>query len=217
MTIHRHHILLAAALIVAVLTTPAQARTIRDFFASEPGHIFALLPSNTRLDLLDYYDSGQIVEAQNNLGDDTSLISVSDTLLTMNTSESKTLQMRLLTRQGGRDTVIAVIETVKTPVPDSRITFYDTQWRPLPASRYFKAPGIDDFFLRTTPRATRQELVRSLPFALIELQFEGKDRLTARHGLEKFLSKEEFGKFRPHMVDSLVYQINGNKIKPAGQ
>ncbi|MBR1552242.1 MAG: DUF3256 family protein [Muribaculaceae bacterium] len=217
MTIHRQHTLLAVALIVALLAQTAQARTIRDFFASEPGNIFALLPSSTRLDLLDYYDSGQIVEAQNNLGNGTSLISVGDTLLAMNTSESKTLQMRLLTRPGKRDTVIAVIETVKAPVADSRITFYDTQWRPLPDTRYFKAPGIDDFFLRSTPRHKRQELTQTLPFALIELQFDGKDRLTARHGLKEFLTKEEFSKFRPYMVDSLVYEVDGNKIKPVKQ
>ena len=138
-------ILILSSAILCMLTT-IQGRTIRDFFASEPGRIFTLLPSNTRLDLLDYFDSGKIVWAQNNLGNGTSLSAVDSTSITVVTSESKTVQLRLLT-QGSKDSVIAVIETVRTPVPDSRITFYNTRWERLPDGKKFKKPSLSDFFL----------------------------------------------------------------------
>ena len=50
------------ALLCLCAVVPGQGRTVRDFFASEPDDIFLLVPHTARLDLLDYYDSGQRVE-----------------------------------------------------------------------------------------------------------------------------------------------------------
>lgn len=205
-------ILILSSAILCMLTA-IQGRTIRDFFASEPGRIFTLLPSNTRLDLLDYFDSGKIVWAQNNLGNGTSLSAVDSTSITVVTSESKTVQLRLLT-QGSKDSVIAVIETVHTPVPDSRITFYNTRWERLPDGKKFKKPSLSDFFLSRVSKSQRQSLLETLPFTLVELEFIDGGRLVARQHLKEFLSKEDFAQFRPHVVDSLVFVVNGTRIKP---
>ena len=55
------------ALTMALLPSSAMARSIIDLFASEPGNIFSLLTRTNRLDLVDYYNSGQQVAVPNNL------------------------------------------------------------------------------------------------------------------------------------------------------
>ena len=117
-------IILTLTLLTMVLGM--EGRTVRDFFASEPGELLTLVPKTVRLDMLDYYDSGTIVQANNNMGSGTQLDTVTDNFLRLRTSDVKTLEMRLM--RWKNDTIIAVVETVETPVKDSHITFYNKHW-----------------------------------------------------------------------------------------
>lgn len=201
---------LILAMLVAV---GGEARTIRDFFASEPGQVFMLLPKTTRLDLLDYYDNGQLVYARNNMGMGTKLIKVEDNFINIRMSDSKTVQMLLVTAK--KDSVIAVIETVETPVADSHISFYDTSWMPLPASKFFAMPTMESFVLKTVDKAKREQLLQDIVFPLISLNFEGDDHTTlvARHGLKEFLVKDEYKPYASSFAESLNYNLKGTKWK----
>ena len=203
---------ITAMCLTALLT--GNSRTIRDFFASEPDDIFMLVPHTARLDMLDYYDSGQKVEMSNKLGDDTQLDSVDNSYLKLRTSESRMVELLML-QYTKRDTIIAVIETVFTPVPDSQLRFFNSNWVELSSIRPLKKmPTLDDFFLPSTNKAKRQELLEKLPFTLLEMSFtgDGHNTLLVKHNLDKFLSKEEFAQFKPYMRPSLTYAINGAKF-----
>ena len=56
-------------LILSMVLVPSTgfSRTIADLFALEPGTIFPLLTRTNRLDMVDYYNSGQMVAVNNNL------------------------------------------------------------------------------------------------------------------------------------------------------
>ena len=79
------------ALLVCLMCLPqaAQSRTVRDFFASEPDDIFLLVPHSVRLDLLDYYDSGQRVQLANRMGDGTQIVELDSVYLKIRTSASR--------------------------------------------------------------------------------------------------------------------------------
>lgn len=205
------HLIIAA--MIAMMALGSDARTVRDFFANEPGDLFTLLTRTTRLDLLDYYDNGTIVKASNNMGNDTQLDTVTDKFMRLQTSAAKTVELRLM--RWKNDTIIAVVETIKTPVADSRITFYNKHWYQLKEIKPFKMPTMSDFILPTVEKNKRQELLDHIAFPLIELRFEGADfdQLTARHGLAEFLSKEEWNKLRPYFRPTITYRIEGGKIK----
>ena len=196
------------------LSLSLEARTVRDFFADEPGDLFALLPRTVRLDLIDYYDNGTIVRASNNLGNSTRLDTLTDNFLRMHTSDVKTVELRLMRFKS--DTIIAVIETIELPAPDSRITFYNKHWYRLKEIKPFKMPTMEDFVLPNIDKAKRRELLEGLAFRVIELRFEGQghEQLVARHGLDRFLSKEEWSKLKPCFRSTLTYRIDGGKIKP---
>lgn len=190
-----------------------EARTIRDFFASEPGNLLALVPKTVRLDMMDYYDSGTIVQANNNMGDGTRLDTITDNFMRLHTSDVKVLEMKMM--KWKNDTILAVVETVEIPVRDSRITFYNKNWVQLREIKPFKMPTMEDFILPNVTKEKRRELLASIAFPVIELSFGGAgfDQLTARHGQDKFLSRQEWNEMKPYLRPTITYSVQGGKIK----
>ena len=209
------HLLAIFVMSMALLPLDGVARTIADFFATEPGNVFPLLTRTNRLDLVDYYNSGQTVAVPNNLGGFSQLEALDSAYLKLQTSESKVVEMRMLTT-GTRDTVIVVIETVLTPVPDSKLTLWNSKWQMLRTDRHFKMPGIDDFIVKKMPRELRADLQDVMIFPLIQLTFKGdrREQIEATHGLEQFLAPSEFKRFAPYFKPSITYRMSGTKIKP---
>lgn len=199
---------------LALLPLTGMARTISDFFASEPGNIFPLLTRTGRLDMVDYYNSGKTVEIANNLEGESSLLQLDSAYLKVQTSKNRIVEMRM--RTAGKDTVITVIETVMTPVPDSRLTQWNVHWQRFTSDKLFAMPGIDDFIIRKMPHDLRADLQDAMIFPLIQLTFkgEGHDIIEATHGLEQFLAKEEYQRYSSYLKPSISYRFNGLKIKP---
>lgn len=196
-----------------MLPLTGTARTITDFFASEPGNIFPLLTRTNRLDLVDYYTSGQMVAVANNLEGEARLLEVADDYLKVQTSDCR--QVEMLMRMAGKDTVLTVIETVMTPVPDSRLTQWNVHWQRYTSDRLFTMPTIDDFIIGKMPRELRADLQDAMIFPLIRLSFkgEGHDTIEATHGLDKFLVPDEYKRYAAYLKTSLNYRFNGLKIK----
>ena len=199
---------------LALLPLTLTARTIADFFASEPGNIFPLLTRTNRLDMVDYHKSGQTVAIANNLTGESRLLELDSTYIKVQTSGSKMVEM--LMRTAGKDTVITVIETVMTPVPDSRLTQWNSHWQRYISDRLFAMPAIDDFFVKKMPQELRADLQDAMIFPLIRLTFTGEnhDTIEASHGLEQFLASNEYQRYAAYLKPSLKYRFNGLKIKP---
>ena len=199
---------------LALLPLTGMARTISDFFASEPGNIFPLLTRTGRLDMVDYYNSGKTVAIANNLEGESSLLQLDSAYLKVQTSKNRIVEMRM--RTAGKDTVITVIETVMTPVPDSRLTQWNVHWQRFTSDKLFAMPGIDDFIIRKMPHDLLADLQDAMIFPLIQLTFkgEGHDIIEATHGLEQFLAKEEYQRYSSYLKPSISYRFNGLKIKP---
>ncbi|MBR0493848.1 MAG: DUF3256 family protein [Muribaculaceae bacterium] len=208
------HLLSILCLSLALLPLTGMARTISDFFASEPGNIFPLLTRTGRLDMVDYYNSGKTVAIANNLEGESSLLQLDSAYLKVQTSKNRIVEMRM--RTAGKDTIITVIETVMTPVPDSRLTQWNVHWQRFTSDKLFAMPGIDDFIIRKMPHDLRADLQDAMIFPLVQLTFkgEGHDIIEAAHGLEQFLAKEEYQRYSSYLKPSISYRFNGLKIKP---
>lgn len=92
---------------------------------------------------------------------------LSDTGIELKADSGYTLQLHLLPAR--KDTVIAVIETIDTPIPDSRLTLYSRSWSPLPA--LWTEPQASDW-LTPAGRKDRAAAVESAPFILAEYLFD---------------------------------------------
>ena len=208
------HLFYFLAFVLALSSFDGAARTIADLFAIEPGNIFPLMTRTNRLDMVDYYNSGQVVEVQNNLMGGSKLIELDSAYLKVQTSQSRIVEMRM--RTAGKDTVITVIETALTPVPDSRLTQWNVHWQRYTSDRLFTMPGIDDFIVKKMSSDLRADLQAVMIFPLIQLTFKGEkhDTIEATHGLEQFLAPVEYKRFAEYFKPSISYRFDGLKIKP---
>ena len=91
MRMRRFFSILTLAMTLLPLSTTA--RTIADLFAIEPGNIFPLLTRTNRLDMVDYYNSGQQVEVPNNLAGGSCLLELDSAYLKVQTSDSRVVEM----------------------------------------------------------------------------------------------------------------------------
>lgn len=199
---------------MALLPLTGTARTIADLFATEPGNVFPLLTRTNRLDMVDYYLSGQQVAIPNNLAGESRLEQLDSTYLKVKTSGSRVVEMCM--RKVGKDTVITVIETVMAPVPDSRLTQWNSHWQRYTSEKLFTKPVIDDFIVKKMPGELRADLQDAMIFPLVQLAFKGEnhDSIEATHGLDRFLVPAEYKCFADYFKPSITYRFNGLKIKP---
>ena len=204
---------------LSCFTGIGEAKTIRDLFASEPDNIFLLLPNRTRLDMLDYYDSGQKVASSNRLsGDDTTsqLIDVTQNSISLQLTDATRVDMLLYETVQGKDSVVAVVKTALLPAPDSRIAFYDTNWKPLNKKQIFAEPTLNDFIVTGTNKEALETINDIVKFPIISYDVAATDAattITAHLNLEQFLSTDDWAKVKPYLHTSLTYRRQGRSSK----
>lgn len=135
---HIKTIVLAALLFTGGTACP---RTAADFFAEAPVEVLPLLDRTTRLDMLDYFAHGLETASRNVLDGHSRITAQSDNKIDIQISRDARLQLAVFTLKA--DTLLVAIETVLTPVADSDIRIYRSDWTPL-ASRP-RMPEAADF------------------------------------------------------------------------
>ena len=185
---------------------------VSKLFVEENGELFNSITMSTRYELINNYGRAEKTEIINNLRtDETRILVLNDEYMKIATSSAQTVELKLL-HKSKRDTVIAVIETVATPYKDSRLTFYNTKWQKLDASKFIKMPTFDDFILPSMPKDKRNDLLNSLMITMIELRFEG-ETLVAQCNANDFFMGEDFKVFKPYLVNRVVYNIKNSSFK----
>lgn len=109
----------------------AGARDIRDFFIAAPAQeTGVVLSKSARLDMLDYFNSNLATPTSNELGGRSRITALSPGSIEVDISDNTKLQMALVPLK--KDTLIAIVETVNTPVPDSNVRIYTKDWKAIP-------------------------------------------------------------------------------------
>ncbi len=127
------------ALVALVLTVFAvQARTASDFFLDMPNKHLPLLDRNARMDMMDYFRAGLETPSRTALGGEARILSDHPDRMLIQMSRDATVEIALL--KAGSDTLVALIETVKTPIPDSSITLMNKDFS---NPRVIPMPGVE--------------------------------------------------------------------------
>lgn len=185
---------------------------VAQLFANESGDLFNSLSFSARYQMLNNYYSTEKSEVLNNLQTNESrILTLSHDHMVVATSSGKTVELKLLP-QPKNDTAIAVIETVATPVKDSRISFYDLKWKRLDDARFITKPEMRDFILPQAPQKEREELVNLVNFAMIEMAFEG-NTLVAHCNLQDFYMGDDFKHYAKWINNRITYVIDKGKLK----
>lgn len=134
---------------------PLQARTAADFFVSAPDEALILIDRNTRMDMLDYFNNNLATSSSNMVGGSARILANQPDLIEMTVGRDSNVKIAVVPEL--RDTLIAVIETVLTPVPDSYVKFYTRNWYPIKYSTP-AMPSAMDF----VPKELRKEAAKAV-------------------------------------------------------
>lgn len=201
-------ILLTLCLLIA--TSTYGRRTIDTYFFSAPAQLLPQLSENSRKDLIDLHDAGHDSRITGTLGDTIKINTIDDCQISIQLSSASTLQIALLP---DADTVrvIAVVHTVNLPAPDSRIAFYDSNWRPIATDRLFTPPTAEAFLDKGSKKEKRAAaaIIDMLP---VSYTIEG-NTLLARESLQEYLPEEIYNRIAPQLSKQPVsYNWNGKRF-----
>lgn len=131
--------------IVLFMGLPVKAsRPIRQWFVAMPDSLMPLLTQNNRLDCIDFMDCGMEAVVTNRMDGKSRMAVLTDAYLHVGYTASTDVTMRLLPLNDSTD-VLCMVTTVKAPVKDSRICFYDEGWRLLEVGSFLTKPELADF------------------------------------------------------------------------
>jgi len=197
---------------IAALAISANAYSgVSKLFIEENGDLFNSISISTRYELLNNFGRDDKTQILNDLQtEESQILALEEEYMKVATSSAQTVEIKLLHRSK-RDTVIAVIETVKTPYKDSRLTFYDINWKKLDSSKFITLPTINDFLLPSTPKDIKNDFVNNMMMSMIEMKFEG-NTMIAELDADMFMS-EGIKTIKPYFTPKVVYTINGSKFK----
>ena len=177
-------------------------------FTTAPAEVFPLLDTNTRLDMVDYYNSGLKTASNNRLNGQSVITELTPSSLTVKISDSSSAQVTIL--PAGNDTVIAVVSTVATPGLDSTLKFYDSTWKPLAADKYFTAPTWNDWI---TQGHDSSEVMAYTPFMLASIYINPAEGvMTVSNNLASFLDEDVYADIAEAIHPTLTYRWNGKKF-----
>lgn len=207
------HIIAAVASAALTLTSfSASAQlTVAQVFADAPQSVFPLLDHNKRLDMIDYFNSGMSTPSQNNFGGESRLTALTPSQLKAQMTDASTYEISLLPTAKG-DTIVALIVTVATPAPDSRLTLYSKDFSSNLTAATFTKPGLDEW-LTSSGRSNRSDVEAFVPFLLISYSYNPEDKvLTLTNNTKQFVSADVYQMVSPYILGSLSYKWNGSKF-----
>ena len=132
--------------IIVISICQASAQTVRDVWFSMPDSIIPYLTADNRASMLSVWEAGDSIGVTNKLQETSYIETVNELYLDARLSNASLIQMRLLpttlapqpvigrTDVVAVDTIICVVRTYFSPVAESDVSFYTTNWKKLSGS-----------------------------------------------------------------------------------
>jgi len=202
----------AVIIIIALAVTKAGAADLRSLFIGMPDSIMPALTKSERMDFIDYMESGMRARVSNKLGGQSEMTRMTDSYLTVATSQSGQMDMALFKKKDGTN-LICIIKTAITRYSDSKLTFYTEDWTPVPLKGVIELPEFDDYLTKT---ALKNDSLADFKSASM-LRFQSVTPIEG--GLEfRYTSLDDLGEdadryrswFKP---EPLRYIWNGKKFR----
>lgn len=209
----KHFTTIIAFILLFGTAFTCKARTIKDFFISEPGYVLQLLSQRTKLDMIDYLNEGRMVDVRNNLATESHFNKVTDNYMSIQTTTGTTVEL-LLMPVSRKDTIIVAVTTVELPAKDSRIQFFTPEWAQYHNKNLIKTPTMKDFIkIPKGAKMKKDEVLGMIEFPIISYSLNPENNtITAHHGLKEYMSKEDYEKIAPYLKDSIELKYKAGKF-----
>ena len=193
---------------ISATMTAKDAGSAQWFFAMAPDDVLPLLPVNTRLDMLDYYNSGVERPSRDAAGSRAIVTSSTNRRLTFDTGDGSTYELAVYT--AGRDTIVALVETLHYPMADSRVEWYDSRWRPL---QPLLGEPDQQALLTRAGRRHRGEVEEAIPFMTAEAVTDpDAGTLTLTRTIDGYFLPADTPDALRWLEPRLVYALHGSRF-----
>ena len=189
-----------------------QAEDLRTLFINMPDSIMPTLTGSERMDFLDFMDSGMRARVRNKLGGESEMTVLSESSLTVNTSQSGRLEMVLFPLRKGKN-MICIIKTVIAGYEDSRLSFYDENWTPIDGKKLIELPVLDDYLVKDVLKSDSLDVLKKQSLLRLQSATAGDGGLEFRYTSLDYIG-EDADRFRSWFKsDPIVYFWNGKRFK----
>ncbi len=203
-------VIMSVCAMAFVLTAKNDTRPVaaKHLFIEAPDEIFPMLEENTRLDMIDYYES-LYNRPSLNVFEDSCLITCCDsTCIEIKASEVLQYQLSLPAKN-----LIILISTHSIPMPDSEIAFYDYEWKKLPTEIYFSSPKLVDW-LTNEGKKVREDVENAVPFIIASYNFDVESGvLTITNRLKDYFDNNTWQQVSKWISPQLNYKWTGKRFK----
>ena len=175
-----------------LLLMPAliSAQRINKFYIDMPEVLNPVLSQKQRYELLEYAKSGLGDSILNKYNQQTHIIQL-DTInnyIQVKNTESSIFEMFLFDNRS--ETVIGVIKTVCSPICQSYIKFYNTNWQEYPMS--FDIPKATEWIASNVEESEKNNLQNILSVSFISLQYNPMNKeIVAQNNTLEYLDTQE--------------------------
>jgi len=195
-------------LIGICIAMSAMALTPREAFVKAPREVISAIDSLTRLDMLDYFDSGSTVASRNAFGGDVRVKSLTDESITIATSPSSDVSIIVLPATS--DTMLLVVNTLALPAPDCNATVYTSDWKK--AAKKAQLPGHNNLslWIVSSDKPQMDNLENLIPFIPAIYNYNN-GILSVTNTLGRLLPADDYKKIKPYIRSSVDYNWTGKK------
>ncbi len=199
--------LCAIACLGAGATTPGLSAA--RCFTDAPAKLLPLLPSATRLDMLDYFRAGSDKTSRNSTDGAARIIDESDYSLKFQISEGITGQFFVLNPMDDCP-LIGYVETVSLPAADSSVRVFNCRWQPV---RVFEMPGLSAWVNPDGDPAI-PELEDTLPFMLVTAEYRPRDaELVLTNNTRAYFHDSDVPECLSALRPEIILHWTGKKFK----
>lgn len=187
------------------LSVALPAQDIRTLFIEAPDSVLPSLPRSVRADCVDFADAGMNYPVSNIFDGKSVLKELDDDHLLLQSTAVSTVEMKLL--PAGDSYVVCVVKTVFAEAADSRIAFFDHDWKRLDTGLYFTPPAIKDFFA-----GEDNKVLDMCDIYLVSLKLDSeKDFVVAEYTMPDYMNSDDAGKVRSSLR-KIVYRWDGKRF-----
>ena len=177
------------------------AQDMKSVFIAMPDSITPLLTKVNKEDCVDFLDSNMKAEVTNRFGNTAEMKVLTDDYVLMQTSSVGTLELKLLPLNDSTK-VVCMVKTICTPVCDSNVRFYASDWtKEMDKEEFMQIPAVDSFYLLND--TVMEELVlikKKADMNAMKCSLSKDDAsLTFIYTTPEYLNKEDQEKLLPHL------------------
>ena len=132
-------------LLAAIGLENGEARVMKDFFIAMPDSLMPMLDNNARKDMVDICMSGMNTALPNEWDCMSVLQKLTDNFLQLREDSEGIVTTRMALLTHGKDTVVCMVRTLRTPQPMSEVQFFNSRWQEVKADKYIKMPLPTEF------------------------------------------------------------------------